>query len=235
MKPYQEIKNVYKRDVETHQIISGAFTNPEFEYLFDNDWNATEKINGTNIRVQYWGSITDFASDNGIIFKGRTEKADTPQPKLYSKLEDLFPPEKLRAVFADADVCLYGEGYGSGIQKGGGRYIPDGVDYILFDVFINDPENRYGGWWLRPEDVRNTAEHLGIKYVPIIGYMGEQVPLGPTITLRHAIEIVSAGQPSTFGDFEAEGLVLRPVVEMFARNGSRVIVKVKARDFNNEP
>ena len=36
---------------------------------------------------------------------------------------------------------------------------------------------------------------------------------------------------STWGDFEAEGIVARPKTELMARNGSRLITKIKCRDF----
>ena len=49
--------------------------------------------------------------------------------------------------------------------------------------------------------------------------------------LSTAIDIVKNGLKSTFGDFEAEGIVARPVVPMFSRNGDRIIVKIKGKDF----
>jgi len=39
------------------------------------------------------------------------------------------------------------------IQKGGGNYIADGVDFVLFDVWIN-------GIWLERENVEDIAEKL---------------------------------------------------------------------------
>jgi hypothetical protein len=50
-------------------------------------------------------------------------------------------------------------------------------------------------------------------------------------TLLEAIERVKEGFPSMIGQAQAEGMVLRPVVELTDRLGHRVITKVKHRDF----
>ena len=111
------------------------------------------------------------------------------------------------------EVCLYGEGYGAKIQKGGGNYsaVPK---FVLFDVKIGD-------WYLQREDVEDIAKKLGVDIVPIVGQG----------TLIEAIELVRKGQKSTWGDFTAEGLVLRPATELKTRRGDRIITKIKHKDF----
>ena len=99
------------------------------------------------------------------------------------------------------------------IQKGG-HYISDGVDFILFDIKIGD-------WWLKREDVVGIAETLGVKTVPVVG-------IG---TLEDAVTGIKSGVQSAFGDFLAEGMVLRPLVDLKSRNGHRIITKLKHRDF----
>ena len=91
-------------------------------------------------------------------------------------------------------MCLYGEGYGARIQ-GGGNYNPNGVDFVLFDILI-------GEWWLQRKDVEDVATKLGITVVPIIG-------IG---TLIEAVARVKQGFNSTWGNFSAEGIVVKPVV-----------------------
>jgi len=68
MSEYHKIESVYKRDPETKykNFLEGDFTRPEFEFLKDNKWVATEKVDGTNIRVYY---------DSDVTFMGRTDKA----------------------------------------------------------------------------------------------------------------------------------------------------------------
>jgi len=204
MKEYHKIQSIFKRDEKTHKFIEGKYSLPEFEYLKDNKWVMTEKIDGTNIRVMWDGEQ--------LRYGGRTDNAQMPT-FLLTKLQDLFGEFDWATQFPDG-VTLYGEGYGARIQKGGGNYIPDGVDFILFDVKVGD-------WWLKCEDVEAIAQTLGIQVVPIIA----------TGTIDYAISLIKTGVQSTFGGFLAEGLVLKPEIELFSRNGHRVITKIKHKDF----
>jgi hypothetical protein len=207
MNEYHKIQTVFKRDMSTKKktLLDGHWALPEFEYLANNEWVFTEKVDGTNIRVMLQAGALSFA--------GKTNAAQIPAP-LLARLNERFLPlaEQMREMF-DADACLYGEGYGAKIQKGGGKYRPD-QDFVLFDV-------RVGDWWLQREDVADVATKLGIELVPTIGEGN----------LHQAIDLVRTGFRSTWGDFAAEGLVARPKIELFARNGRRVITKIKCRDF----
>jgi ATP-dependent RNA circularization protein (DNA/RNA ligase family) len=208
MKEYHKIQSVFLRDpANRHKtFLMGQYSEPSFEYLKDNEWVFTEKVDGTNIRVGWDG--------RAVSFGGRTDDAQTPT-FLLNKLAERFPLVKLSSVFPDySDVVLYGEGYGAKIQKGGGNYIPDGQDFVLFDVMI-------GGNFLERKNVEDIADKLGIKVVPIRGRG----------TLAQMIEYVSAGFSSEWGPFIAEGVVARPTVEMRDRLGHRVITKVKHKDF----
>src|SRR5574344_88112 len=114
MEEYNKILTVYERDNKTKKLIEGKFVNPSIEYLKDNIWNFTEKIDGTNIRILWDG--------HKVTFGGRTDNAQIPSP-LISRLNDLFGGEKnaqlFEQKFGDMEVMLCGEGYGKGIQNGG--------------------------------------------------------------------------------------------------------------------
>lgn len=210
MEEYCKIQTVYKRDPATKHktLLEGDFSIPVFEYLAKNEWAFTEKIDGTNIRVQL---------ENGsVTFGGRTDNAQIPA-FLVQRLMEIFTADKLNTVFPDGTVCLYGEGYGAKIQKGGGSYIPDGCGFILFDVLC-------GGWWLERENVNDIAAKLNIPAVPIIG----------TGTLFDAVEQTRGGFESAVGNCIAEGIVMRPKTELCDRAGRRVIAKIKHRDFPNQ-
>lgn len=212
MREYHKINTLFKRDMESKnkRLIIGEYSTPEFEYLKDNVWVFTEKIDGTNIRV-----IWDYTNKD-ITFKGKTDNANIPA-NLFKELTLMFKPEKLEEVFSDSDVCLYGEGYGAKIQNGG-NYISNGNDFILFDI-------RIGEWWLKREDVIGIAHALSISYVPTIN-------VG---TLDDLVSLVKTGfksQVAQNNDFIAEGIVARPKIELKARNGERIITKLKYRDFN---
>lgn len=208
---YPKIESLFNRDMKTHKFIEGEFKLPEFEYLRENIWIWTEKVNGTNIRVNW--DVSPISEINYLRFGGRTDNAQIPT-FLFSKLQDLFTIEKFRVLFPEISLTLYGEGYGAKIQKGGGNYISNGVDFVLFDILIGD-------WWLKRSDVEDIANKLEIECVPIID---EGI-------LEEAICLVKGGFRSHWGDFLAEGLVLKPKVELKARNGHRIITKIKHKDF----
>lgn len=206
MKKYHKIQTVYCRD-KNKILINGQFSEPEFEYLKNNQWVFTEKVNGTNIRIMY--------TEGSLTFDGKTDDARIP-PKLFTKLLTLFSKETLIEIFKDTkNVCLYGEGYGVNIAKHGKHYIKDNVDFILFDVKIGDI-------WLERHNVEDIADKLKINIVPIIGEG----------TLLEGIELVKNQQfKSQLCNIYPEGLVMRPKVELFNRKGGRIITKIKTKDF----
>lgn len=209
MKEYHEIQTVFQRDPETKfkTLLEGWFSLPEFEYLQNNEWIFTEKVDGMNIRIMFNSELT---------FRGKTDRTQIPS-FLVNRLNDLFLPQKDRfaEMFADG-ACLYGEGYGAKIQKGGGNYRQD-QDFILFDV-------RIGDWWLQRKNVEDVAGKLGIDIVPIIGRG----------TLHNMIAMTRDGFDSRWGKFKAEGIVARPSTELKTRSGGRIITKIKNKDFGNE-
>jgi hypothetical protein len=214
MKEYHKIQTCFKRDEKTKKILINDWTLPEFEFLKDNQWVFTEKVDGTNIRVMWNGE--------NVVFGGKTDNASIPVPLLY-ELQRMFEGTVKKQLFKETflsdndgevmtEVCLYGEGYGGKIQSGGNY--SENSKFVLFDVKIGD-------WYLQRSDVEDIAEKLGIDIVPIVGQG----------TLVEAIELVKKGQKSTWGDFIAEGLVLRPAAELKTRRGDRLITKIKHRDF----
>lgn len=208
MKEYHKIPTVFSRDPETKYktLIEGQFATPELQYLQNNTWVFTEKVDGTNIRVKF--------ENKQIIFGGKTDKAQL-QSSLVKKLNEIFLTQKETFVelFNDAEVCLFGEGYGPKIQKGGGNYRSD-QSYVLFDI-------RIGEWWLQRKDVEDIGRKLGIDVVPVIG----------DGTLWEMVKKARNKFNSVWGDFLAEGIVARPKIELTARNGKRIITKIKYKDF----
>jgi hypothetical protein len=205
MKEYHKIQSVFKRDPATRNkhFLMGEFADPAFEYLQNCVWNWTEKVDGTNIRVMWDGEE--------VTFGGKTDRAQIPAT-LVNVLQAQFTPERFKAADAPP-MCLYGEGYGAKIQKGGGNYRPD-PGFVLFDVKVDE-------WWLTRENVADVAEKLQTDVVPVVG----------AGTITDAVKLVSLGFNSQWGEFPAEGIVLRPRVQLFNRRGERVITKLKHKDF----
>lgn len=207
MREYHKIDGLFKRDEATKRLMYGAYRNPAVEYLANNEWIFTEKIDGTNIRVHWDGHRVNFG--------GRTDKATIPAP-LLARLEEMFGGEVNEQIFEEhfgaKEVTLFGEGYGAKIQTGG-DYRPD-HSFILFDVCVGDV-------WLRRENVEAIARYFGIDVVPVI-IRG---------TMQEAIDFVKSKPNSTIGTAKMEGLVGRPAIELLTVNTNRLIVKIKVRDF----
>ena len=208
MSEYHKINTLFKRDMSKpgKLLMEGEWTCDEFEYLANNEWEFTEKVDGTNIRIIY--------ADGKMTFGGRTDNAQIPAD-LVAALSDIFSPQADRfAADFPSGVVLYGEGYGGKIQAGQKYRATPG--FVLFDV-------RVGGWWLRRNAVNGIADSFGIAAVPVIGEG----------CLYEAIDLAKDGLQSTWGEFEAEGIVARPVVEICDRAGHRIITKIKCRDFRS--
>lgn len=209
MREYEKIETLFCRDMEgTRRLIPGQWQNATVQYLQNLPWEWTEKIDGTNIRV--------FWDGHSVRYSGRTDNSQIPV-KLYDRLQEIFGGEDaeqlFEQMFGEKEVILFGEGYGSGIMKCGKDYIPDGIDFILFDVLIGDN-------YQTRKDVQRTATAFGIKFVPVVG----------NGTLQEAVDFVKTRPHSFIGECEMEGVVCRPTVELRDRCGSRVIAKVKVRD-----
>jgi hypothetical protein len=209
MKLYHKIETIFNRDeTGSKKLIEGSWRNETVEFLADNIWLFTEKIDGTNIRVMWDG--------HNITFGGRTESSSIPA-HLMNKLIEMFANEAteqlFEQIFGEKEVIFFGEGYGPKIQSVGSQYRDD-VSFILFDVMVND-------MFLKREDVEGIASCFDVDVVPVI-FFG---------TLKNAVEYVKTKPMSTIGTAPMEGLVGRPQVEIKDRRGERVIVKIKVKDF----
>jgi ATP-dependent RNA circularization protein (DNA/RNA ligase family) len=211
---YHKIETLYERDEKTFKIKTEMILKSRI-YGIIKSWVWTEKIDGTNIRVIWQGGKLSFG--------GKTDNAQI-HSDLVKWLYENITPESMVACFPNGEnVVLYGEGYGAGIQKGGGNY-SQVKQFILFDVYVIDQANsRLGGWWLSDENMRDVAHKLCLSTVPLVGEM----------TLVEAAEKVRNGFKSALngGAAQAEGLVGRPVETLFDKRGHRLIVKLKTKDF----
>lgn len=218
MKTYHKINTIFKRDLSLRRkpLIYGDWSEKEFEHLATTQWEFTEKVDGTNIRIIKTRNPSK-RNDSTITIKGKTDNSELSK-ELEFNIYKLFTEDVLdeynKLFDDDSDVCFYGEGYGNKIQKNGYLY---GLNqkFILFDININ-------GYWLERYNVEDIAKKLNLDIVPIIGYG----------TLYEALSMVSlGGVPSTFGNFISEGLIAKPTTGLLNRKGERIITKIKTRDF----
>lgn len=211
MREYHKIETIFNRSADgDKQLIPGSYRNEAVEYLANNIWQFTEKIDGTNIRIHWDG--------HNVEIGGRTDRAQIPNHLMdYLSATFLAPEveELFEQTYGDKDVILFGEGYGAKIQGCGSDYRSD-VSFILFDVLIGDN-------WQSREWVEATAKMFNVDVVPIVleGTIGD------------GIDYVMQHNNSTIGKAMMEGIVGRPKIEMKDRLGNRIIVKIKWKDFKN--
>lgn len=233
---YQKINTIFKRDENNIIMPNAEFSVPELNWLRNCKFDATEKIDGTNIRIEVVPMQgEDFEITFEVAYKGKTDNAQIPS-HLLKHLEETYPAAKvLEALGLPENIdeewllskgykhledipmyTIYGEGYGVKIQKGG-NYIKDGVGFIVFDVKVGD-------MYLLKDSMEDIAGKLG---APVVPYMGQ-------FTIDEAIEFVKTGFKSTIAenkDYDAEGLVLKCPDGLRTRRGERIIFKVKTCDF----
>jgi len=240
---YGKIQSLFQRDED------GKFINkwsvPEFQLI--REWGIYEKIDGTNIRIGYQAPIGGHQAQ--IFIGGRTDKADIPKP-LYERLVELFPLEKMQALFGESNAVLYGEGVGPKIQDGRAKGHLN-YDFILFDAIVRGKFQ---------EDLSQLAEALGIKPAPYLGSYspyasdcdvvdGEPHAIGSTVLKDLCEKLIWSLSPKrevgqiylfscdlmTHPD-KIEGIILRPGGErtppftLFTQKGERLIFKLKVSD-----
>lgn len=127
IKEYEKIETPFKRDDGTKKLNENIWRNETIEFLKDIEWEFTEKIDGTNIRI-YWDG-------HKIQYFGRTDKASIPS-MLMNKLIELFGgninEEMFEQKFGNNEVLLIGEGYGVKIQNGGYIEMIIHLHYLMY-------------------------------------------------------------------------------------------------------
>ena len=215
---YPKIETLYVRDMVKHKVLVDELRMPEFGLV--KEWYLTEKIDGTNVRV-------NLDRSGSVIFGGRTDEA-MMHVSLMQYLSETFSPEKMQAAFADrgdADATLFGEGYGPKIQKGGGLY-RNTVSFRLFDV-------RVGQLWLEPDNINAVATTLGVSSVTYVGTYANWLP-SRFDDLKHVFRDTGMSYTAVEDGgrgLQAEGVVARTVPLLLDRRGNRVMWKLKFRDF----
>ena len=214
MYTYTKIETPFVRDIEgTKKLIEGEYRNDAVKFLSDNLWFFSEKVDGTNIGI-YWDG-------HKVNYQGRTERAQIPA-HLMNRLIEIFgtneAEEMFEQMFGEKEVILFGEGYGAKIQKGGGNYIPDSCDFILFDVYMVGSDT-----WLKHQDIEDIAKAFSIKTVPL-------VMTGATI--NDAVRYIKTKPRSLINpNHEMEGVVGKPLIDLYDRQHNRIIIKIKVNDF----
>ena len=210
MQRYPKIETLFKRDEKFN--ITNEIRLPEFEII--NKWMVTEKIDGTNIRIIYMPKRL-------LLIRGRSDNAQIPTFLLETLLK-IFTIEKIESILKEIPkegMCLYGEGYGAKIQKGGGNY-NSGNSFRLFDVWID-------GWWLEWDSIKEIANKLEVKTVPVI----METDMETAIDLVKSNFLSEVAMEEGIYGHKAEGIVARTYPTMLFRNGEPIRWKLKIKDY----
>ena len=249
---YQKINTLYKRDINNIIMQHYEWSCPEFEYLRKLPWDATEKIDGTNMRIEVIQTPMLKPESEDIIgvqfdvtFKGKTDNAQIPphlekymketfdeNSVLYSLgIEKYIPIEK----WAEHGWCVSKEDLTPVYDKiplkytiygeGYGMKIQKGGGrYLSNSVSFIGFDVKVNDMYLLRDNAMEVFKKLGADTVPYLGQM----------TIDEAIEKVRKGFVSAISEdrtLMAEGIVLSSPLGLKNRRGERLIVKIKYMDF----
>lgn len=247
---YTKINTVFFRDENNIIMPFDELVTPELAWLRNCKFDATEKIDGTNIRIEVTKVITEGdASIDPMItwdvkYKGKTDNANVPK-MLMEHLQTTYPKEKVLAALHleeiwldkvnDTDMAVFFKAT-EDIDKIPNRFTLYGEGYGVKiqscgGRYLKD-SNSFIGFDVKVDDMYllrpamlETFERLNCPTVPYIGQF----------TIDEAIEFVKKGFTSTIAEdefFLAEGLVLKSPFEIKSRRGDRICFKVKTCDWD---
>jgi hypothetical protein len=193
------------------------------------EWQWTEKIDGTNIQIEFHPEISEsiighpenarrVSKFSQITIGGRTTAAQIPTG-IVDYLKAYVDKQALEEVFGWKGAIIFGEGYGEKIQNGQDYLLPDDPfrqKFIVFDIAIRG-ENDFL-YWLSRDNVIGICERLKLDVVPLIDRK----------SYSDVYDIVEEGFKSKLGNGtkDAEGVVGRPKVPLFDAKHRRLIVKL---------
>lgn len=253
---YQKINTIFKRDDNNVIILDGSFVAPEFEVLRGIKWEATEKIDGTNIRIEVKSTIEysrEFKDDKlneevygvsfGVEYKGKTDNAQIPN-HLLAFLKEKYPPNVVLGALGLKEFIPIDEFVEHRWVNEKGEIDVNRVPY-LYTIYGEGygMKIQSGGNYMRNGvgfivfDVKvNDTYLLTENYRGIAEKMGAPcVPDMGMMTIDEAIEIVKRGFKSSIAenkDYNAEGIVLKAPLGLRTRMGERLILKIKTCDFD---
>ena len=249
---YQKINTLYKRDINNIIMQHYEWSCPEFEYLRKLPWDATEKIDGTNMRIEVIQTpMLKLDSEDilgvqfDVTFKGKTDNAQIP-PHLEKYMKETFDEnrvlyslgiEKYIPIenWAEHGWCVSKEDLTPVYDKiplkytiygeGYGMKIQKGGGrYLSNSVSFIGFDVKVNDMYLLRDNAMEVFKKLGADTVPYLGQM----------TIDEAIEKVRKGFVSAISEdrtLMAEGIVLSSPLGLKNRRGERLIVKIKYMDF----
>jgi len=228
-KKYSSIENSFSREFMENVV---AQVPPDME------WVVQEKVHGANTSFLCDGTEVKFAKRTSMLTDGEQfydyqELLDRYKERMF----DLF--NKVKAIIPEATaISVFGEMFGGSyphnevkrnpkmslIQKGV-CYCP-GHEFYGFDIYVFTGSD---GQYLPVDEVNKLFETTGFFYAKTL-FRGS---LTECLKQPNAFQSKIAewlGLPA-IEDNICEGVVIRPVMPCYLRNGSRVLIKNKNERF----
>lgn len=251
---YQKINTLYKRDDNNIIMQHYEWVSPEFEYLRPLLWDATEKIDGTNIRIEVTSKIVYnnhiepniiLGVEFNMVVKGKTDNSKIP-PQLDKYMKETFTETKVYNALGIKKFIPIDEWVEHNWVLSNEDPTPDESKipkmYTIYGEGYGMKIQKCGGRYLSDKvsfigfDVKvNDLYLLRDNAIEIFNKLGcDTVPYFGQMTIDEAIEMVRNGFISTISEdrtLMAEGLVLSSPLGLKNRRGERLIVKIKYIDF----
>jgi hypothetical protein len=169
---------------------------------------ATEKIHGSSFHILF--------KDNTLHFFAGGEKEEN-----FRKMFDVPSLiEKFKLLNITYPITVYGEGYGGKMQAMSKSY-GKVLKFIAFEVKV-------GERWLSVPDAEQIVLQLGLEFVHY-----RKIPTTlETIDAEILLDSEQAIRNGMGPGHKREGVVLRPLIEVYKNNGARIIAKHKRTDFS---
>lgn len=166
-----------------------------------------EKIHGSSAHL-YW-------KDGSLSFCA----GGCSHNRFVSLFQEEFLSGRLKEIFGDQKVCVYGEVYGAKLQGMSKSYGKE-LKFAAFDVKVENS-------WLSVPQADDVVKRLGLEFVHYVK-IATDIELLDRERDAPSVQAVRNGMGT---EVKREGVVLRPLIEVVKNNGERVIAKHKNEAF----
>lgn len=201
---YQQPREIYRSIWQARGLPKDEYESMETYELRNHRWTCREKINGYLIGVVY---------DNGnISYQGKRESI-VPPPRFTKVIEEtlLKYPLAVKKQLKSGKYVIYLEMYGNKIHHGE-DFFGENLYFAVLDVL-----NVKTGLYMDSMQLNSFCSSLGVKTANIV-FHG---------TLDEVEEYVKSRPKSSYGDFEIEGVIAKPMGNFLRADGSRIMLKVE--------
>lgn len=228
-KKYSSIENHFNREFMEHVVEQMP---QDLQYV------VQEKVHGANTSFLCDGNEVKFAKRTSMLaddekFYDYPELLEAYKDKvlnLFARVKAQHPGIVTISVFGEMFGGLYPHNDVKAnrkvtlVQKGV-CYTPE-HEFYGFDIYLSDGEN---GWYLPVDEVNEIFEAEGFFYAKTLfrGTLAECLKYPNAFPSKISEWL---GLPA-IEDNICEGIVIRPVIPMYLRNGSRVLIKSKNERF----